>query len=792
MGFYAISLAVVSGICFAFGFLYLFIGLRRKDDRWSTLLFSLFALSYAAVVLTGIANYSATSVHEWMSSARWDGVFVVLTWSLLIGYVALYTGVKPRIFLGLLVAAFVSTGIANVVRPNLIHDEILGLASVTLPWGEQLAYVEATDSIWALVFLVANLVAIGYVLVACTLQFRRGERRSALVLGAGMSWFIVTIIVDILVDLGIAPLYLGDFGFLGLAIVLSLQLANEVIRTEEELAQHRHNLEALVEERTGELQDANDQLAREIADRVRIEEELQRVAYERGERVKELNCLFGISDLAGRRDISLDEILQGTADLIPSAWQYPETTVARIVLEDGEFKTERFQETPLRLASDLVVGGQPTGVVEVCLLPEEASQLRAPFLPEEQRLLDVIAERVSRIVERMQTEKALHQRVEELAALNRVAHTVATATELPATLQQVSEMVTDLFAARYAHIIWSEAGKKESYVQVGSEPGSGQASPTPLDLSLSEMPIVGRVLREAKSQIIPDVRSLPLSDPVREFLVQRNVQSVMLVPLVIRGSAVGLMSVASDQPGRLFGANDVRLAETIATDLAAAIESARLLEQAQAAATEEERRRLARDLHDSVTQTIYSASLIAEALPRVWERNPEQVQGNLTTLLQLIRGALAEMRTLLFELRPAALEEASLGRLLHQLGDVLTGRTQTPVEVTVQGQMDVPAEVKIALYRIAQEAFNNITKHARATQVTATLQQLPDRVLLTIQDDGRGFDPDSIPAERMGLRIMRERAERIGAALTVESAPGRRTRIVVVWLADDGRQTPIR
>lgn len=285
---------------------------------------------------------------------------------------------------------------------------------------------------------------------------------------------------------------------------------------------------------------------------------------------------------------------------------------------------------------------------------------------------------------------------------------------------------------------------------------------------------------------------MPLSDPVREFLVQRNVQSVMLVPLVIRGSAVGLMSVASDQPGRLFGANDVRLAETIATDLAAAIESARLLEQAQAAATEEERSRLARDLHDSVTQTIYSASLIAEALPRVWERNPEQVQGNVTTLLQLIRGALAEMRTLLFELRPAALEEASLGRLLHQLGDVLTGRTQTPVEVTVQGEMDVPAEVKIALYRIAQEAFNNITKHARATQVTATLQHLPDRLLLTIQDDGRGFDPDSIPAERMGLRIMRERAERIGAALTVESAPGRRTRIVVVWLADDGRQRPIR
>ena len=188
-----------------------------------------------------------------MSSARLDGMVVVLTWSLLIAYVALYTGVKPRIFLALLLAAFVSSGIANVVRSNLIHDKIFGLASLTLPWGGQLAYVEATDSLWATVFLVANLVTIGYVLVACVLQFRRGEPKRALVMGAGMVWFIATVIVDSLVDLGIAPLYLGDFGFLGFAIVLGLQQVNQAIRTEEELARYRGQLETLVEDRTAEL-----------------------------------------------------------------------------------------------------------------------------------------------------------------------------------------------------------------------------------------------------------------------------------------------------------------------------------------------------------------------------------------------------------------------------------------------------------------------------------------------------------------------------------------------------------
>ena len=172
--------------------------------------------------------------------------------------------------------------------------------------------------------------------------------------------------------------------------------------------------------------------------------------------------------------------------------------------------------------------------------------------------------------------------------------------------------------------------------------------------------MVSRVLREARSQIIPDVRSLTLTDAVREFLVQRNIQSVLLGPLIIRRSAIGVLSVASDLPGRLFSADDVRLAETIATDLAAAIEGARLFEQAQAAAVAEERSRLARELHDSVTQTLYSVSIVAEALPRVLERNVEDAKRNARHMRRVVLGALAEMRTLLFELRPDALEGASL------------------------------------------------------------------------------------------------------------------------------------
>jgi two-component system nitrate/nitrite sensor histidine kinase NarX len=149
------------------------------------------------------------------------------------------------------------------------------------------------------------------------------------------------------------------------------------------------------------------------------------------------------------------------------------------------------------------------------------------------------------------------------------------------------------------------------------------------------------------------------------------------------------------------------------------------------------------------------------------------------------------MRTLLLELRPAALVDAQLRDLLHQLADSITGRARVPVGVQIEGaskllshsedQCGLPVGVKVALYRIAQEALNNVAKHAGATQATVNLQFRPDRVNLRIYDDGSGFDVESVPPESLGLGIMRERAEAIGATLTVDSQVGRGTEIEVQW-----------
>jgi PAS domain S-box-containing protein len=208
-------------------------------------------------------------------------------------------------------------------------------------------------------------------------------------------------------------------------------------------------------------------------------------------------------------------------------------------------------------------------------------------------------------------------------------------------------------------------------------------------------------------------------------------------------------------------------------------------EEEIAAAANQERTRLARDLHDAVTQTIYSASLITEVLPSIWERNPEEGRRNLLMLRQLVRGALAEMRTLLFELRPASMDAAELSTLLHHLGDALTGRTRIPVEYQIVEDGAPPKDIKIAVYRIAQEAINNIAKHSEATRVEVGLQSNSDHLQLTVKDDGRGFDPRQVPDEKLGTKIMSERAHEISASLELDSAAGKGTRISLSWPSEE-------
>jgi signal transduction histidine kinase len=196
-------------------------------------------------------------------------------------------------------------------------------------------------------------------------------------------------------------------------------------------------------------------------------------------------------------------------------------------------------------------------------------------------------------------------------------------------------------------------------------------------------------------------------------------------------------------------------------------------------AVELERNRLARDLHDSVSQTLFTVATIAEALPRVWKRNPEIAQQGLEELTQLTQGALAEMRNLVIELRPSGLTDKPLGELLQQLIKGILGRISLEVITTIEGDRPLSNEVKLVFYRITQEALNNIINHAQATQVSVRFYGNSQKIVLHISDNGRGFDSSKIPSGHLGIAIMKERAESIDATFHLSSYLGNGTEIVL-------------
>ncbi len=261
----------------------------------------------------------------------------------------------------------------------------------------------------------------------------------------------------------------------------------------------------------------------------------------------------------------------------------------------------------------------------------------------------------------------------------------------------------------------------------------------------------------------------------------RIYRALLAVPIVVQDQVYGGMLLYYGEP-RSFTQEEIDLAVAFGDQVALAIGNDQLRQQVEEAATSAERDRLARELHDAVTQTLFSASLIAEAMPRVWEQNPEEGRRGLEELRRLTRGAAAEMRTMLVELRPAALTEKPLGELLRHLTEAMAGRTRLPVELNVDGDSVLQPDVQIAFYRITQEALNNIAKHAGASAVTVDLACKPNQTVLQVSDNGAGFEPRNVLPDRFGLGIMRERAQGIGAAILIDSEPGQGTRISVTCL----------
>jgi two-component system nitrate/nitrite sensor histidine kinase NarX len=398
-------------------------------------------------------------------------------------------------------------------------------------------------------------------------------------------------------------------------------------------------------------------------------------------------------------------------------------------------------------------------------------------------LLSVVRD-VSR---RLQTEQLLLQQEEvrqrEQSTLLDISRTLASTLELKPDL--ILDQLRVIVEYSHAALFVLEDLALVTIALRGVQRPEGIAS---FRIHLEGPEVLARLFNEHRPLRIADVSSTNEQARFLRLLLANDaavllngVRAWMWVPLAIKGRIIGGVGVAHTERN-YFTSHHGDLALTVANQAAITMVNAELYQQAQALAALQERQRLAQNLHDAVNQSLFSAGLIAEVLPRLWDRDQAQARQSLEDLRRLTRGAMAEMRALLAELRPSTLIDADLGDLLRLLGNAFTGRTNIPATITVAGEGVLPAEVQVAIYRICQEALNNIAKHAGASKVEINLTHDGTATELGIHDNGQGFDPEQFtPIGHYGLSMMRERAEAVGAQLFITSEIGRGSELIIRW-----------
>jgi len=401
-------------------------------------------------------------------------------------------------------------------------------------------------------------------------------------------------------------------------------------------------------------------------------------------------------------------------------------------------------------------------------------------------ILSVIQD-ITEQVEAYQTlERRVAERTKEISALLEVSHNVAATLELRPLLSLILDglaVVLDYTSSAVSTV--DERGVRiVDYRGPTDHPAEGDMVRF-LEILSRHGPI-----RAGEAIIVPDVQGD--SEWARSFrelagpdLMDRfaYVRAFIAAPLMVAEKFTGLLTVVHTEPDH-YSSEQLRLAVAMADQASLAIENARLYEQAQYAAAHEERARLARELHDSVTQALFSMTLHARAAQIGATRGKLDPTGpvvaNLNQLAQLTQAALAEMRALIFELRPDALQEEGLASALRKHAGALSARQGITIKIQApEARIGLRSEVEEQLYSLAREALHNAVKHSGSEIVTVCLDMEDSTVCLEVSDTGRGFDPAVAHPGHLGLKTMRERARMVGGFLEIESDEGKGTRVIV-------------
>lgn len=470
-------------------------------------------------------------------------------------------------------------------------------------------------------------------------------------------------------------------------------------------------------------------------------------AHKLKERVKELNCLYSISELFRQPAIPQAAIFQGIVDRIPPAWQYPEITCARLALENQTFQTKNFDDTPWKIAASILVNGQSRGLLEVGYLEKRSWAEVDPFLTEETLLLEAIAERTGHYIQRVEAEEALRKNEQGFRALFEQAAVGVARIETDSGR-------FDRINRRYGDIVgYSE---REMYSLTFQQ----LTHPDDLGADLDNM------------------RRLTAGE-IREFSMEKRYFHKDGHPVWVNLTVSPLWAPGEKPTYHIAVVQDITERKQIE-------ERVRGLSQQLLRSQEEERRRISRELHDVIGQNLSALKIGMEGpLMKQLAGSPE-IQKKVTELSQILQETIDGVRDMARALRPTGLEQRGLINALLQYCEEFSANNRLQVDFLTAGvdEASLAYDIWIALYRLIQEGLNNIRKHAGATRAVIRLvSSFPD-IILRIEDNGQGFDVKKRLAaateeKRMGLSSMEERVTLLQGTMEIESRLGQGTRVLI-------------
>lgn len=510
---------------------------------------------------------------------------------------------------------------------------------------------------------------------------------------------------------------------------------------------------------------------------------------ELAERVKELQCLYGISALMQQQGLTLPDLLGKIAQFIPSAWQYPESACARIVYEGQVYSSSDFKETKWSQIAYITIADKRAGSLEVCYREEKRQEDEGPFLSFERKLIESIAELLAETIERRNAEEELQRLLRQQGTLTQLSLKALKDVDVAVLLNEAAQLTARILNVPYCQILEHASERDALILRAGTGWSEEEIGKTILNLDIQSQ--AGYTILKNQSVVVSDFKKEARFRDLK--LLQKNVTGGMSVVIHGSNSPFGVLAVNTESM-RTFTNDELNFLESVANIVGSAVERAkagRAMKEYQAQlrtlasqlslAEQQERLRIATALHDSISQNLAMTKMKLSAIRQL--SLPDDIFVEIQQVRKLLDETIHSTRSLSFDLSPPILHDLGLEAALDWLAERMGQEHSLDIEFQDDGS-DKPLDENLRnlLFTMVRELVMNIVKHAKANSAKISVWREGNQIQIEVQDQGCGFDVSKALSDRnkqggFGLFSIRERLRYFGGRLAIQSNQGNGTRV---------------